>query len=175
MIEGESQIYQMVHVTEEPFRLLVQWFYAQRLNFDPHFKEFKSKDAQLNYDHDGIVCKNEALILFQLWLLADELLMPALQNVVMDQLGVIQGDCILPLYRHLNYVYEESSEDSQLRQYLVARCVWYLEPEQYKLTPELFPKDFLLDLSTTFSSAAPSHVRRSRRGMFDITKFYVDR
>ncbi|KAH8767174.1 hypothetical protein F5882DRAFT_413414 [Hyaloscypha sp. PMI_1271] len=92
----------------EAVRLLIHWFYTQVL-------DTQQPDERLT----GKPKDNEDLTLIQLWILADKLLIPELQNLVIDRIDdirevteVIPTDC-------LHSVYSNTSAGSPLSRWFV--------------------------------------------------------
>jgi hypothetical protein len=184
-IEGETQTYRLKDTTEKPFRYLVQWFYAQRINFSIRLDD--SLVSLTPGDTAGAVKELTELILywriehrtlFRLWILADKLLIPAVQNIVMDKLGVmhtVDKLFAVSFVFSVEYVYQNTGGDSPLRQFLVEYLAWHLGPLEYSKLSSCFPKDFLVSLAIAYSTQLPEKARVTRQNAFDIAKFHVTR
>jgi hypothetical protein len=82
-IEGQTQEYRVDEEDEEITRLLVHWFYTQQLDV-PQLQEYSKS---LKADARG----KEEMCLVKLWVLADKLLIPQLQNMALDVLDKVQS------------------------------------------------------------------------------------
>ncbi|KAH7417491.1 hypothetical protein BKA64DRAFT_636849 [Cadophora sp. MPI-SDFR-AT-0126] len=132
-LEGRTQVYHLDDVEEEVGSLLVNWLYSQDL-----VVESIEKEENVPY---------EAVHLVQLWVVADKLLIPQLQNLVIQKLikrekilGIIPIDTLTDLYK-------TTSKDSPLRLLLLHQCACLLDPWHFSKFPEDFPKEMLLELA----------------------------
>lgn len=89
----------------------------------------------------------------QLWVVAEELLIPKVQNVVIDQLE--EANQCRPTVDAVDYVYASTAVDSHLRKLLAHHFAWsgadYNGAE--RMTPR--PQEFLFDLIELYRQAAP--------------------
>jgi len=138
-IEGQSQEYRLDVDEEEVVRLLVEWFYTQTLNT-------RRPDEKL----DDAASMEEDLLLAKLWVLADKLLLPQLQNQVLDKLEeVCEAVVRLPL-GCLHYVYSNTPPRSPLRQWCVHRFAFMLDENWLADHPDRFPHEILIELIVFF-------------------------
>jgi hypothetical protein len=95
--------------------------------------------------------------LVKLWVLADYLQIPALQNLVitkLDELWVDYKAVPLRAEQWLNYLYENTREDCPLRNLVLDRVAYNLHPDYLaEFLGRHAPKEFLLELSVLLSRA----------------------
>ena len=112
LVEGQTQTYRLEENQEGTVRLLVLWLYTQTLDTCQHE----------NPDDD--VCKvDEDLCLAELWVLADKLLMPKLQNHTIREIVRLRRESGRSTTVCLNYIYANTSKGSPLRALLEHHCV----------------------------------------------------
>jgi hypothetical protein len=134
-IEGQSQEYRLGVDEEEVVRLLVEWIYTQTLNI-------RQPDEKL----DDAASMEEDLLLAKLWVLADKLLLPQLQNQVLDRVQEIcEAAGRMPI-GCLHYVYNNTPPGSLLRRWCVYECVSWLDENWLADHPDQFPHEILIDL-----------------------------
>jgi hypothetical protein len=163
-IEGQTQTYRLEDTSEEAFRLLVQWLYAQKLDLLPSkAKKFFSEEALAEDMH-----------LAELWVLADKLCMRRLQNMVLTHIEGINIRAHFVAVETFHYVYDNTAGGSPLRRYLVRICALDLQPSAFTEFVDDFPKSMLVDIAEYFS--------KLRKGTLDdedgqkgdpISAFYV--
>ena len=139
-IEGQTQTYTLKEPSEITGRLLVHWLYFQQLDIIDH------DDWELNGDSD------EDLALMQLWILADKLIIPRLQNEVTRKMHQLALDEKYVPRNSLPYLYENTPKDSLLRRFVVDLCACYMKPETYSEEHEEFPKEMLLELAVVYAT-----------------------
>jgi hypothetical protein len=92
-IEGQTQTYRFGDTTEEVIQLLVQWLYRQSL-------DILQLEPSATYDYA------EYESLFDLWILADRLFIPQLQNFVLyRRKKIIIDKHKLMLLEKFDYIY----------------------------------------------------------------------
>jgi hypothetical protein len=172
--EGETQTYSIDDTTVEAFRMFVQWVYSQKLNVTVHTGPISLTQQQLLDDPCNHMspCTKENYYLSQLWVLAEKLMVPQLQDVVMDQFNIIRQTCPEAFGCHLNYIYANTSEESPLRRFAVQIVAWSPQMD-YKEFSVLYPKEFLLDLVMVFHSAVPARTQTKKMDSLDISEYYV--
>lgn len=119
--------------------MLVHWFYAQDLTI------LDREDWGLHETDE------ENLALIQLWILAEKLLIPQLQNLVLRAMNKTQGVAGVSS-RNIRYVYDHTDKGSLLRKYIVHRCACFVDPERYEEESQSFPQEMLLELAAAFAS-----------------------
>jgi hypothetical protein len=117
-------------------------------------------------------CKKETNNLLQLWVLAEKLMVPPLQDVVMNQFNVIRQTCAGAFEVQLNYIYVNTSKESLLRRFAVQIVAWSPQMD-YKKLAGLYPKEFLLDLVTVFHAAVPARTQTKKMDSLDISEYYA--
>lgn len=158
-LEAQSQTYKI----DGPFddnaiRILAHWIYTMKIDFE-HIKDPKTgellelPDEPVELEGDertpGIDTFIDALV--QLWVLADRLLMPKLQNAAMksfDKLTTSQE--LLPSPKTCGYVYENTSEDSPLRRYILQRWSMDSRPFGFKSHSQDLPHEMLCEMTALF-------------------------
>src|SRR6185437_15763736 len=112
-IEGTTQEYNFRdNIALQAVRLLVQWLYSQSLS--PHLQQLKEDfGANISNEEGRQICAQEDLALAQLWVLADMLQIPELQNHVMQMMQDIamERDCA-PASSTYEYVYSNTAPES---------------------------------------------------------------
>jgi hypothetical protein len=152
-IEGQTKTYRLQETTERAARLLVHWFYTQKLDiFVP-----KTKEEQKSREYIQVESKQDRSLV-ELWVLAGSLFIPSLQNMVTKEIlrlnGVGRG---ISTYC-INYVYEKTPPDSPLRLLYVGMCAGQLGPHCYRKSPDRYPQEMLIDLVTVLAE----HTKKSR-------------
>lgn len=91
--------------------------------------------------------------LFKLWVLADKLLIPQLQNSVLHKVQEIcTGTNIIPT-SSITYVYDNTHQGSPLRRWILNECA-SLQMTWFEEHPTQFPKDMLLELVVLWKTAS---------------------
>ena len=115
--------------------------------------------------------ENQLIIrrLLEFWILADKLLIPVLQNKILDALAAIETlpVDVLPC---VQYVYDNTPEGSPLRRFLVEQIAWHVRPQAYAATPDLFPHAACIDLMTAMSNVLYSE----RTEPYGLVEYYFD-
>jgi hypothetical protein len=138
-IEGQTQTYRLKDTTEGTFRLFVQWLYYQQLEL-----------LQLQGDDvDNNIANDEDKSLFGLWILADKLGAPHLQNQAIESIKEICEKSGAISTMHFHYIYDNTSAGSLLRRYMVDECRQSLPREAYIDDPHKFPHEFLIELAAS--------------------------
>lgn len=78
-VEGQTQTYRLEDVLPSTFRLLVQWLYSNTFKvipIDRHRKGWEEIPAEFEAQHNQLV---------QLWVLVERMIVPRLQNKVMEE------------------------------------------------------------------------------------------
>jgi hypothetical protein len=121
---------------------------------------------------EGKLKDDEDLALIQLWVLADKLLIPELQILVIDKIDDIREvtqatDC-------LDYVCKNTSAGSPLRRWFVHQCATQLEPGWFTEHPEHFPQEMLIDLAAIWSRNTSEQTKVGLMEETNITDFEVE-
>jgi hypothetical protein len=88
--ESRTQKYEIEDTNPDTFRIFVQWLYSQKLthiHYDEHW-ELEVDDVH------NIDCTKGTISRIELWVLAEKLLIPQLQNEVMRLLRLIGRTCV---------------------------------------------------------------------------------
>jgi hypothetical protein len=111
-IEGQTQTYHLKDSLEKVVGLLVEWVYT---------KDISSSNDGDGYDN-----------LVELWILADKLCIPELQNNIIDKLAKMSYKPfdIDTLAFETKKIYHGTSSGSQLRRFAVARCACHRKPHE---------------------------------------------
>ena len=150
--QGETQTFHLNDIRPSCFRLFLEWIYSQTLSV------FTIQDLTSNQDpEDDLTVINffidQDLDLAQLWLLAERLLIPALQNEVMKQL-------LSKLHANdwttdwIPYAWANSESGSAIRKFAVDLCVRHVKNDAYRDNPEHFPHELLIIVAACLSGLA---------------------
>jgi hypothetical protein len=134
----------MEDTTEEVFTLLVQWLYTQKL------------DGDLGGTSDS------GNRLARLWILAEKLLIPRLQNLAIDRLEEKRIEYKLFYTSVLHHVWDSTAHDSPLLRLFMHQCVWNLEPNVYLVNINEFPKQMLAEICFLYAERIQSNAKFSR-------------
>lgn len=159
--EGESQEMEFHEVDLQTFGMFVNWLYTQSIVLS---------------DHSQPCCR----FLLYLWILADRILVPKLQNQIIRQLDerrVLEKR--LPS-SSFNFVYEHTTEGSLLRKYIVDTRDYFTIR-----TVENYPKELLVSLVNAFGDEHRSGGRGLRKRFnpqkivgrledYELVEYYVD-
>ncbi len=141
--QGQTKDYRVDEEDEQVIRLLAHWLYTQQL--DVHRA---TEEAQIDNPE---VARKEDLCLVKLWVLADKILIPQLQNMTLDVLDERVKSKFAIDSKFLAYICVNTSKDSGLRRWFVHRCAFRLESSEFLKHPERYPKDMLLEVVTILS------------------------
>jgi hypothetical protein len=126
-IEGQTQTYHLKDSREKVVGLLVEWVYT--------------KDISASNNSDGY---ND---LVELWILADKLCIPDLQNNVIDKLTNMSYEPldIHSLASETSKIYLGTSSGSQLRRFAVAQYARHRKAHGISTAATYFSRPFLAD------------------------------
>ncbi|PVH85698.1 hypothetical protein DL98DRAFT_650671 [Cadophora sp. DSE1049] len=150
-VDGQTQTYRIEDTSAGAFRLLVQWLYTQRLKivqwsdsgvFDGLAEEAE-EDKACNGGDAHLLEKDMNLV--RLWVLADRLGIPKLQNDVMAVIINIGKNAYQPQWETFRYIYESTAEGSPLRALATRQCVIDVLPHTLVKNPSAFPHQLPLD------------------------------
>jgi hypothetical protein len=126
----------------------------------------------------GHVTRNEKgridQTLVELWVLADKLLIPSLQNVVIQELERLRKKFKSTSIRCLPSVYEKMGPDSQLRKLFVSWCAFNVASTRFEEKPDHFPQEMLLELAKVLVQNMPETVRDKITGERDMADFELE-
>ncbi|TVY41600.1 hypothetical protein LOCC1_G007764 [Lachnellula occidentalis] len=136
-IEGQTQTYKLEDVEPKVVQLLVQWFYTQKLDIEVNM----AQNAQEAF-----------LLAVSLWALADKLLLPGLQNEVVDWIDRVCTEEVFFPTHCLKHVYDCTGAGSLLRKLFIVQTAHYMPSSWYTTEAKYFPQEFLVDLAEYFST-----------------------
>jgi len=145
--EAENRVVELDHTEPEAFRHLMDWIYKQDIQ----------SVAERQIEAIGASVQDVAGEYMDLWILADYLLIPELQNLVLEKLSEHKPAVLCPDV--ISHVYSNTGEGSMLRKFCVG-LVEYSRPGW--CTNSLLPPEMLLDLSSA-----------ERVFQFKASRFYV--
>jgi hypothetical protein len=166
-IEGQTQTYRLQETTERAVRLLVQWLYTQKLD------TFVPKTGEGGQNNYGVLKSSQNLALVELWVLAEKLLIPALQNVVVREIEEHRSCSHKINTLCLHYVYEKTKRGSLLRRLMVDMCFSHLKVPSYMKHPERYPQEMLIELVTAFGNEIASLDRTKAAPSTDFSRYEV--
>ncbi len=115
--EGRTQKYELEDTNPDTFRVLVQWLYSQKLTSIHHEDDTEDRSHYVN-------CRKVVTSQIELWVLAEKLFIPQLQNEVMTCLRHVSITCTWPFELLLNHIYQNKSEKSPLHRFVVDLIAW---------------------------------------------------
>ena len=139
--EEETKTYRLEDTTAGAFRYFLHWIYGQNLELD---------------EKSSISTKAHHLV--RLWVLADFLVIPRLQNAVIAKIHEMSEQENVVFVRVLDYVYENTSDDTcPLRRYFVNELAFNYSGGFKE--PELFPSELLLELARVTTRVSPADLK----------------
>ncbi|CZR51148.1 uncharacterized protein PAC_01023 [Phialocephala subalpina] len=156
--EGETQTYKLEDVGQKTVRLLIHWMYHQELDVGKTTSQTKSLTDKM---------------LIELWVLADKLLIPPLQNSIVQELERQRKRFKATSTSCINYVYEKTAPGSPLRRLFVSWCAWNVARSRFEDRPEHFPKEMLLDLVQLLAQRVPTSTKEALAKERDMKEFEV--
>jgi hypothetical protein len=127
-VEGQTQTYTLEDTTEEVFALFSRFIYTLSLEGDLGDKV------------------NAAPNLCKLWVLAEKLLIPRLQNQVIDRIEATRDEFNVIYPYSVKYVWENTASDSPLRRLFIRHCAWVLDGSWFRSHPEELPHEALIEI-----------------------------
>jgi len=132
-IEGQTQTYRLEDTTSAAFGIVTHWLYSQTLHYEV-----------------GWSISDELLELANVWILADKLLIPRLQNDAIDRISALlemssDSDEALP---YLKYIYDNAPPDGPLCRMAIARWNQHIGTVAFDDgNPNSLPPRLLYDLA----------------------------
>jgi hypothetical protein len=159
IMERQTRRYRLANTSANTAQLLVQWIYTQNVGV----RKITEKPAGER--------KSQSLV--QLWILAEKLEIPRLQNAVVREFQALRdrGEPVPTL--SLKYVYEHFPRTNPLRRLLVHQCAggltsWFTEH------PEQFTKEMLLEVTVYLSKAIQSGISaKDLRENTNLSDYFV--
>jgi hypothetical protein len=179
-VEGKTHTYRLEDTTEEAFRLVVQWLYGQNLVL---LQRTPNSPLLAGVSHLPGMAEDESLV--ELWVLADKLKIPKLQNAAIDsmeRIRLLSGK--IPSSYILNYAYQCTPANSTLRKYVLAVCA-LVGIEQFSMFAMDFSHELLIELACFLKERESMsvrdkqilmekyHVPETEAAMPDITYYVV--
>ena len=130
-MEGQTQTYTLEETTEDVFALFSRFIYTQTLEGDLGGK-VKAHQAGQN--------------LWKLWVLAEKLLIPRLQNQVIDRIEATRDEFNVIYPYSVKYVWENTASDSPLRRLFIRHCAWVVDGSWFRSHPEELPHEALIEI-----------------------------
>ncbi|CZS94258.1 uncharacterized protein RAG0_04309 [Rhynchosporium agropyri] len=140
-VEGKSQEYVLEDTTEAAFTMFTEWVYTGRLEIN--FTRYSAETVDRNGKCGLLQCN-----LMELWLLADKVMAPSLQNRAIWLLAESYSKFLCFDLNKLDRVWEGSGVDSKLRLYILQHFALKMGKGVYKSHGDSFPKEMLLEMST---------------------------
>jgi len=157
-IEGQTKIYRLEDTTARAFQFFVQWLYSQKLHV---------QQLQDDWVNDSDKSSNENIALSELWVLAEKMSMPQLQNAAIEIINEVHDKAKVVPTKSLHYVHSHTSEDSLLRKYRVSLLAEQLHYRNFRKNPSSFPHGILIDLAILHAK------RRTSCPRITISEFHV--
>jgi hypothetical protein len=89
----------------------------------------------------------EDMALAELWVLADKMAVPALQNLVVSKIIAIREKTDAVAVKTLYYIYQRTGIDSPLRKLMVSEVAHNTPQREFSDDAEHFPHEFLINLA----------------------------
>jgi hypothetical protein len=137
IIKGQTQTYRLEETTEGTFELFMQWLYFQKL-------VSIKLDELSDCESPKVTSANKDLV--SLWVLADKLGMPALQNVALNAIHDLSNKANCVFVPTFGFINANTTTDSLLRRYSVASCA-EIKPEHFLTAVDIFPRQMLIDFA----------------------------
>jgi hypothetical protein len=161
-IEGQTQEYRLEDSSSAAVNFLVQWLYRQ---------DFTIPEIGRQSIEDMDKARELARMLAELWVLADKLLVPGLQNGALKGLQKVHEMTNKIHVSTLSYVYENTAFGSPLRRYFAASFAGHLSPKLLQESPEKFPLQMVFDLAVIWGNVLPNRIGLKPKG--DLAEFLV--
>lgn len=109
----------------------------------------------------------------KLWVLADKLLLPSLQNLIIDALETLRKDSGKTPTLCIRYFCKNTAKDSAIRRFFVALCAGHLKPECILDNLFQYPPDFLAEIVIVLRKKLPSVCSQQLMPGHDISRYKV--
>jgi hypothetical protein len=157
--EGQTQTYRIFDTPESAVCLLVHWLYTQKVDLA------QIEDSQVNMSaSDLLIC---------LWILADKLIIGSLQNAVIHELERLSIESNGVNVASLKYVYENTTQDSKLRQLLLYQCASRFDASAFTESASEFPNEMLIEMVILYSKTIRSTELKTLMPRSDMSVFEV--
>ncbi|KAE8448301.1 hypothetical protein EG329_009545 [Mollisiaceae sp. DMI_Dod_QoI] len=133
----------MDDISSSAFRLFVQWLYTQ--NFDLQQLQGRAEADALAPTAVYV----EDLSIVELWVLAEKLLIPTLQNKAIEAIVKIGELTAIAAYPTFNWIYAHTEDRNHpLRRLAVRQCTQIVPPSIFIDEKDRFPKDLLVEFAS---------------------------
>ncbi|TVY73309.1 hypothetical protein LSUE1_G005522 [Lachnellula suecica] len=157
-VEVATQVYTLEDVSPGLVRLLIHWLYHQEISIECKKATKSLADMQL----------------VNLWLLADRLLIPSLQNNVIWKIERLRREHRAVSTSCLNHVHEHTLPHSPLRVLFLHQCAFNMVHSRFSEKPDHFPKEMLLELAKLLSVTVSRSLAGRKDARRDLTHFKVE-
>jgi hypothetical protein len=113
-------------------------------------------------------------LLVELWVLADKLLIPSLQNDVIQALEKLRAQHKTTGTKCLHYVYDKTGPGSPLRRLFVHQCAFNVASDWFSQKPGHFPQEMLIDLVQLLSESSSEDWKMRMSDRRDMVDFEVE-
>lgn len=169
--EAETLEYELDDTTPGAFQLLVQWLYFQKLEL-----------RQLHPGHRAVKLthadQSENMALAELWILAERLILPRLQNLVITNMYQIFIRTQFIPAQTWKFIFDgEYQSSSPLRKYVVDLVACYVDEETYDELEEsdMLPVGLLVGVAKIWAKQRFSKGEKGYLGAFLEPKDYYVR
>jgi len=107
--------------------------------------------------------------LCRLWILAEKLLMPRLQNLVIDRIDWLRPQESVIHTTMFQYVWDNTMNDSPLRRLFISQCAWNLAAGVFVARIDNFPKEMLAEICSQLKEHFSGQIIPSR----NMADYYV--
>jgi len=155
--EGLKRSMNLPEDDPEAFELLVQWLYLKTYNI-PQFVGKPHDDDQIGFMH-----------LARLYVAADKYGIIGLMKDVMDRWCKARWEhAQVPFTKVLDYVYENTTSKSKLRETIVAHYVWNIGYEWYKNPTTKGVLHIRPDFATDVAVAMSERITGNQKNLFSL-------
>ncbi|KAL3417829.1 hypothetical protein PVAG01_10839 [Phlyctema vagabunda] len=175
---AKLQVYHLPSTTVAAFRLLSSFFYTGKLDLVLHSttKKIDETDPKqtLSGKEHGPACAAQDLDLINLYILAGELKIPAVQTLVTMNMHRISMCCgpmstsVLPL------IWEKTPVGSPLRHLAVDQYCWQAPIQALLAAPHNFPKEMLISIACFLWNEVSEDTLMRRRDECKVEDYLVE-
>lgn len=162
----------MQDTTEDAVRQLIDWFYTQKLDMQHLGPEGNIGKGEVSSE----LKKAEDETLVELWVLAQKLLIPRLQNATIEEMQRSRMQAGLPCTSSewYNIAYKNTEQGSALRRYLADTLTTALfTEEKLRVRVEKIPKERLIDIIAALRKVLSQEEREKLRPEHDMERYKV--
>ncbi|KAH8602925.1 hypothetical protein B0O99DRAFT_679906 [Bisporella sp. PMI_857] len=164
--EHSTQTYTLDDTSEACCRMLVKWSYSQDLVVQHRSQSCINLNKELKAEED--------MTLAELYVLADRLLIPKLQNRVIREIELLRNRFGMTNTKCLSYVWENTAPESPLRKLLVQQCAFNMHRDRLIEDADDFPREMLLELTLVLMDCIPKEVSEEKITARKIGLFEVE-